>query len=144
MTTGEIIDGAVRFWSAPVVLTDVPFIVFPKEHRGGIYSLDGKLLPRLLVLFGHPDRAWQYIPEHWADSPQAVESFLGLEHETALEVWAAGRQQKRRETATRQIKTRADHTHREKITALRTIVRAWSVGEAVGMAEVAEIVGVRL
>ena len=144
MTRGEILDGSVRFWSAPMVLKDVPFIVFPKAHRGGIYSLDGQLLPRLLVLFGHADRAWEHVPDHWKDSPQALESFLGVEHETALEVWSCGLDEKRRERARRQIKGRADHTHAEKIGAIRTIVKAWSVGEEVGMPEVAEIVGVRL
>lgn len=141
--TEEIIDGRIRFEACVFDLDKSPYVVFPVGFRGGIYSEDGKLLPRLLAVFGHPDRSWIHVPEHWRDSLGALESFLGVRRETAIEVWAAGAAL-REKVRCKQIKGRKDHTHAEKVRRLRTIVRAYSAGEACGMAEVAEILGVKL
>lgn len=139
----DVIDGAVRLASGPIDLVKVPHIVFPVAYRSGLYSKDGKLLPRLLVLFGHPDRAWAIIPEHWRDSAAALESFLRVRRETALEVWSVGLREKSR-TKCRQIKGRKDHTHAEKIRSLRRLVEGQADGEPCTFADIAEILGVKL
>jgi hypothetical protein len=92
-----VIDGAVRLqamagfaghcaaWSRGAF----PHLVFPLSYREGIYSLDNnKLLPRMLVLAGHYDRAWEFIPDVWRGSPREVCSFLNVPMVDAACVYA--------------------------------------------------------
>lgn len=80
-----IIDGSIRFGAIvsqhlPVgnqwLTGQIPFLVYTSEN---IYSTDGrKLLPRMLTLAGHYDRAALHLPEHWSASPLDIAAFLGV------------------------------------------------------------------
>jgi hypothetical protein len=155
--SGQILDGARR-WAvlggrcyalggrcyALGGRCDAPVVVFPASYRDGIWSLDGKLLPRMLLLFGHPERSWACVPECWRDSPRALEGFLGVSRCLALELWATGEALRRAGRWKHRPKGRRDHSHRDRMQAIRGLVLAWSSGEPVGMPEVAEIAGIRL
>ena len=92
-----VIDGAARFqaiagsigflslWKAD----RFPHFIFPHAMREGLWSTEGnKLLPRMLVLAGHHDRAWEYVPELWRTSPRDLQTFLNVPLVDALCVWA--------------------------------------------------------
>jgi len=65
-----------------------PHLVFPHAHHEGLYSTEGhKLLPRMLVLAGHHDRAWQFIPDIWTSSARDVADFLNVAMVDAVCVW---------------------------------------------------------
>jgi hypothetical protein len=145
----DILDGRVRFEAMGKQL-DPPCLVFPLGHRKGLYSIGTRqyLLPRLLLLCGHPDRAWRHTPECWRDSVQALESFLGVERAAALEVWAAGKeiiaQEKGKLLAARRAPRRAPHerqTTHQIVLAIRMGLRARSEGDSFDLSDVEELVG---
>jgi hypothetical protein len=103
----HILDGRVRFdalrdtalfewvWRAGKFQH---YVFLPSSIEcGRMRSTDGhKLLPRMLALAGHYDRAWQYVPECWRDSFLSVEAFLNLPRLEALSVWACRHRERRR------------------------------------------------
>ena len=146
----EILDGHVRFEALRTrPFGDIPALVFPLGHRGGLYSMGRRqyLLPRLLLLCGHPERAWEHTPDCWRDSVQAIESFLGVERSSALEVWAAGKAMADHEKGlvrARRLVRRASHerqTEHEILRMIRTRLRARAEGQPFEMADVIELVG---
>lgn len=86
-----ILDGRMRWGvlGATTQFERIPCILFPSNYRQGIYSTDGKLLPRLLALFGHFERAWHHTPECWRDSPADIAAFLGVDGSVASPVYVA-------------------------------------------------------
>jgi len=83
-----ILDGRGRFeaiLALPELLPlwmrgNFPHYIFPTTVRNGLYSTDGnKFLPRMLVLAGHHDRAWEYVPEVWRTGPRDIETILNLD-----------------------------------------------------------------
>jgi hypothetical protein len=147
----DILDGHVRFaaFGSLLPLDDVPTLVFPPGHRGGLYSIGRRqyLLPRLLLLCGHPERAWHHTPECWRDSVQAIESFLCVERTSALEVWAAGKaiddHEKGRVRARKLVRRRPyeRQTEHEILRMIRTRLRARAEGDPFTIEDVAELVG---
>ena len=132
------------------LLDPVPCLVFPIGHRKGLYSIGTRqyLLPQVLVLCGHPDRAWCHTPECWRDSVQALESFLGVDRATALEVWAAGKEiiahEKGKLLAARRAPRRAPHeqqTAHQIVRAIRMGLRARAEGDPFELADIKELVG---
>jgi len=148
----DILDGHVRFKGLHGVLPldGMPYLVFPLAHRHGIYSVGRRqyLLPRLLLLCGHPDRAWHHTPECWRDSVQALESFLGVARSNALEVWAAGKEiiahEKGKLLAARRAPRRSPYEQRtahETVRLIRMGLRARSEGDVFELADVSALVG---
>jgi hypothetical protein len=96
---GHIIDGKVRFRE----LIKVPklFDAWRKGElphhtfRGESIRADNKLLPRMLVLAGHHDRAYVHTPAQWRDSAQNIRAFLGIPTADALMVFANRHRERR-------------------------------------------------
>lgn len=149
----DILDGHVRFKAlhASLPLDGVPALVFPLGHRGGLYSTGERqlLLPRVLLLCGHPERAWAHTPDCWRDSVQAIESFLCVDRSNALEVWAAGKAIADHENglarARRLVRSRPQErqTEHEILRSIRSRLRARLEGEPFSIDDVAEMVGVK-
>ena len=73
-----------------------PHLVFPEGHRDGIYTVEGhKLLPRMLVLAVHHDRAWEQLPEVWKSGPRDIAAFLNVPLVDALLVWTCRKRLRR-------------------------------------------------
>jgi hypothetical protein len=150
-TPADILDGHVRFKGlhALLPLDGIPALVFPPGHRSGLYSIGKRqyLLPRLLLLCGHPERAWEHTPECWRDSVGAIESFLNVERSSAVEVWAAGKEildhQKGLVRARRQVrrKPHEQQTTHDIVRLIRSGLRARAEGEPFGLTDVEELVG---
>jgi hypothetical protein len=87
-----IIDGRTRFECIvaqglrSVWPPSLPFYVYLGDK---IYSTDGrKLLPKMLALAGHYDRAAETVPDPWRGSSLDVAAFLGLSQLEAQFVFA--------------------------------------------------------
>jgi len=84
---------------------DVPCHIFPPGARR---DDTGVLLPKMLALAGHPDRAWAETPEIFRDSLGTLKAYLCIPTVLALRVWRAG---KRRPFVARQRPV-SDTVHR--------------------------------
>ena len=121
-----------------------------KAPRVVIVSRETRVLVRALALVGHPDRAWEYLPDCWRDSVDAIASFAGIDKAFAIEVFAAGREKLARETAVKRNQlthaTRVrvmDRTQRHSamVRNIREGLRLLSQGETFTIKDVARIVG---
>lgn len=99
-----IIDGAIRFEAlsrSPHLLTlwragKMPHLVFAADREWS--TIASKVLPRMLALAGHYDRAYVETPEIWRQCSQDIAAYLGLPPSEAFAVFAT-RQRLRRQYA---------------------------------------------
>lgn len=115
-----ILDGGTRFASIVTsrlrgvwVADDLPFYVFNGEN---LYSTEGrKLLPRMLVLAGHYDRAPKYIPEPWSSSVPDLAAFLNVTEYEATQVYVATRIDLQRRRMRQLTEGQSRHRYNERI-----------------------------
>lgn len=89
-----IIDGAVRFEAMrklPHMLAQwqagkMPHLVFANDCSRSLGTL--KVLPRMLALAGHYDRAYESTPEVWRQCTADLRAYLGLPPAESLAVFA--------------------------------------------------------
>ena len=140
----SIIDGLARFEAMqrfPRLFTRwqkglLPHYIFRGDEQR---SPDGKLLPRMLVLAGHYDRAYRYTPEHWCETPADVKAYLNLPTSEALLVFA-------HRIRIHKMHVRATHksdpvmANRSLVRKLRQlIVTADELGQTVSLAQVRRV-----
>lgn len=143
-----ILDGRTRFQAlaanglGSIWTGNRSFFVYSGET---IYSTEGrKLLPRMLTLAGHYDRASRVIPEAWAASALDIAAFLNVSLPEAKQVFAEieivnMRHYKRRAYLTR---TKKYAQYRKLIVRIREgLASRGECGEAFDLRDVANIVG---
>lgn len=146
-----ILDGATRFEALVAqglrstwVDARFPFYVYFGDN---IHSTEGrKLLPRMLCLAGHYDRAAKHLPEQWSISAHDVQAFLAVSEFEAAQVFAALqvlRGKKRAREYYDQRQTRQRH-HERIVNAIRAgIASRAEVGSSFDWADVARLVEYR-
>lgn len=143
-----ILDGRVRFQAIVAsglrsIWTGNPcFFVYSGE---AIHSTEGrKLLPRMLTLAGHYDRASRCIPEAWSASPLDIAAFLRISLTEAKEVFAEVEvvNQRHKSRQAYLARTKKYIPYQKLVVRIRQGLAARGEGEAdFGLRDVANIVG---
>lgn len=142
----QILDGLTRFRALrqnPELLDawrkgKFPHYIFPEVNALGIYSTRGaKVLPRMLILAGHYDRAYEHVPEAWRDTIPLIKTFCQVHYHEAELVWEA-REHFRQRAYVPPIRRR---NHRETIHTIRMrLDRMDQDGEPFTMADLRKLV----
>lgn len=141
----QIIDGSVRFQALvglrlPDIWRKAPALVY---HGESLHSSEGrKLLPRMLTLAGHYDRAARHIPEPWRSTVDDVANYLNVSNFEALEVMVILRGIRQKELTIGQVRQRSWLRHENVIRSIRRGLQARALeGEPFGLSEIARLVG---